>query len=58
MKITVKIDNIEVVVDRPKYPEQPNSIYADQEKLKLNTILAVLQEATKTCKELYNLHNQ
>jgi hypothetical protein len=52
MRITVKISDIEIVVDRPEYKEAA-SISQDLDIMK-QTILPTLKEATNAALELYN----
>lgn len=61
MRIKVKIDDIEVEVDRPKFHDY--DYHYSTEKLTLkkdimnDSILPILNEAVEKAKELYNLRN-
>ena len=59
MKVIVKIADIEVVVDRPKFYDTEN--YDSQERrqnLMNDTILPTIKEATERAKELYKLKKE
>lgn len=52
MKITVKISDIEVSIERPEFFEFKSETYQKQQYNE--TILPTIQEATKSALELYN----
>lgn len=52
MKISVKISDIEIIIERPNYKE-PVSVTQELGVMEL-TILPTLKEAVKSVTELYN----
>ena len=56
MRITVKIDTIEISIDRPKFREGATE---DQDKYNMrSTVMPCLEEVIKKAKELYELRNK
>ena len=56
MKITVRIEDIEVVIDRSDYKEV--TMVGQETQAMNNTIIPTIQEAAKQVKELYKLKNE
>lgn len=60
MKVSVKIEDIEVVVDRPNFgDDMATDTRADRRKsIMIETIIPTLKEAVDKAKELYELKKQ
>lgn len=59
MKITVKIDSVEVVIDRPSFGDYGDRhIQEARQNIMKDTVIPMLTEATNKAKELFNLKNQ
>lgn len=52
MRITVKISDIEICIDRPEFKEWDN--ITAQKEFMAHTIIPTLVKATEKAKELYN----
>ena len=61
MRIKVKIDDIEIEIDRPNMSDYNSNHTSDgpswRTSLLEGTVLPMLKEATEKVKELYNLRN-
>ena len=59
MKVTVRISDVEVIIDRPNMNDYDNTRYVDGPILRKNiiegTVIPMLEAATKSAKELYEL---
>ena len=62
MKITVKIEDIAVEIDRPKFADYAHGISSSGSKWRKNlmedTVLPTLEEAINKAKELYKLKQE